>query len=79
MILLNKSVCSQETWRIGMKFGTTVRNMGAAATTECISHCARHAENIGLDSVWVVDHIAIPPDDAEGSDGRWFDPLATLA
>jgi probable F420-dependent oxidoreductase len=62
-----------------MKFGTTVRNMGAAATTKSISHCARHAEDIGLDSVWVVDHIAIPPDDAEGSDGRWFDPLATLA
>lgn len=62
-----------------MKFGTTVRNMGPAATTQCISSCAKHAETIGLDSIWVVDHIAIPPDDAEGSDGRWFDPLATLA
>src|SRR5262249_53785831 len=29
--------------------------------------------------VWVVDHIAIPPDDAEGSGGRYLDPLATLA
>lgn len=62
-----------------MQFGTTVRNMGPAANTECISQCAVHAEQIGLDSVWVVDHIAIPPNDAEGSDGRWFDPLATLA
>lgn len=62
-----------------MKFGTTIRNMGPAATTSCISSCAQHAETIGLDSVWVVDHIAIPPDDAEGSNGRWFDPLATLA
>ena len=62
-----------------MKFGTTVRNMGPAATTECITGCAKHAELIGLDSIWVVDHIAIPPDDAEGSDGRWFDPLACLA
>ena len=62
-----------------MRFGTTVRNMGAAASTDCITHCALHAEEIGLDSVWVVDHIAIPPDDAEGSDGRWFDPLATLS
>ena len=26
-----------------------------------------------------LDHIAIPPDDAEGSDGRYLDPLATLA
>ena len=62
-----------------MKFGTTVRNMGPAATTETITACALHAEKIGLDSLWVVDHIAIPPDDAEGSEGRWFDPLATLA
>ncbi|MEM7469537.1 MAG: LLM class flavin-dependent oxidoreductase, partial [Pseudomonadota bacterium] len=62
-----------------MKFGTTVRNMGPAATTETITACAQHAESIGLDSIWVVDHMAIPPDDAEGSNGRWFDPLATLA
>ena len=62
-----------------MKFGTTVRNMGSAATTDIITACANHAEEIGLDSLWVVDHIAIPPDDAEGSEGRWFDPLATLA
>ena len=62
-----------------MKFGTTIRNMGPAATTSCISSCATHAESIDLDSIWVVDHIAIPPDDAEGSNGRWFDPLATLA
>ncbi|MGH7819032.1 MAG: TIGR03619 family F420-dependent LLM class oxidoreductase, partial [Candidatus Binatia bacterium] len=27
----------------------------------------------------VGDHIAIPPDDAEGSGGRYLDPLATLA
>src|SRR5207245_7134965 len=30
-------------------------------------------------AVGVVDHIAIPPYDAEGSDGRYLDPLATLA
>jgi alkanesulfonate monooxygenase SsuD/methylene tetrahydromethanopterin reductase-like flavin-dependent oxidoreductase (luciferase family) len=34
---------------------------------------------MGFDSVWVVDHIAIPPDDADGSDGRYLDILATLA
>ena len=32
-----------------MKFGSTVRNMGPAATTRCISHCAQYAEKIGLD------------------------------
>jgi len=29
--------------------------------------------------VWVQDHIAIPPDDAEGSEGRYLDPLTALA
>ena len=53
--------------------------MGPVATSSCILHCARHAEAIGLDHIWTVDHVAIPPDDAEGSDGRWLDPLATVA
>jgi len=30
---------------------------------------------VGLDSIWLAEHIAIPPDDAEGSDGRYLDPL----
>ena len=62
-----------------MKIGTAIRNMGPAATSECILHCARHAEAVGLSHIWTVDHIAIPPDDAEGSNGRWLDPLATIA
>jgi len=62
-----------------MHIGTAIRNMGPAATAQCITHCAKQAEAIGLAHVWTVDHVAIPPDDAEGSDGRWLDPLATLA
>jgi probable F420-dependent oxidoreductase len=62
-----------------MKIGTAIRNMGPAATSACIVHCATKAEAIGLEHIWTVDHIAIPPDDAEGSNGRWLDPLATIA
>ncbi len=62
-----------------MKIGTTIRNMGTAATKSCMLHCVQHAEAIGLDHIWVVDHVAIPPDDAEGSNGVWIDPLAALA
>ncbi|MEM7018061.1 MAG: TIGR03619 family F420-dependent LLM class oxidoreductase [Pseudomonadota bacterium] len=62
-----------------MKLGVTVRNMGTESTPEMITECAQAADTIGLDSAWVVDHIAIPPDDAEGSGGRYMDPLATLA
>ena len=62
-----------------MKLGAVVRNMGPESTREMIGDCARAAEQAGLDDVWVVDHVAIPPDDAEGSGGRYLDPLATLA
>jgi probable F420-dependent oxidoreductase len=53
--------------------------MGPQSTRATIEACARGAEAAGLDDIWVVDHIAIPPDDAEGSGGRYLDPLATLA
>ncbi len=62
-----------------MKLGVTVRNMGPQSTGEMVVACARSAEAAALESVWVVDHIAIPPDDSEGSGGRYLDPLATLA
>ena len=62
-----------------MEVGITLRNMGDQSTAATMSTCARHAEAADLESLWVVDHIAIPPDDAEGSNGRYLDPLTSLA
>ncbi len=62
-----------------MKLGVSIRTMGPQSTRDTILGCARAAEAAGLDDLFVVDHIAIPPDDAEGSDGRYLDPLAVLA
>ncbi len=62
-----------------MHLGTTIRNMGDQSTPELMGRCAECAEEAGLESVWVVDHLAIPPDDAEGSGGRYVDPLIALA
>lgn len=62
-----------------MKIGIVLKNSGPASRRELIEPCARFADSAGLDSLWVNDHIAIPPDDAEGSGGRYLDPLATLA
>ena len=62
-----------------MKLGLYLRNMGPQSTRDTIVACARAAEAAGLDDLWVADHVAIPPDDAEGSGGRYLDPLATLA
>ena len=62
-----------------MRFGIALRTMGTAASAEILRASASLAEAEGLDTLWVPDHIAIPPDDAEGSGGRYLDPLATLA
>ena len=62
-----------------MRFGFALRLMGAAANAEVLRASAELAEEAGLDALWVPDHIAIPPDDAEGSGGRYLDPLTSLA
>jgi probable F420-dependent oxidoreductase len=56
-----------------------LRNMGPQSEPGTLFSCARAAEEAGLDDLWVADHVAVPPEDAEGSDGRYLDPLATLA
>jgi probable F420-dependent oxidoreductase len=62
-----------------MRFGFALRTMGSAASAAVLRDAAALAEAAGLDTLWLPDHIAIPPDDAEGSSGRYLDPLATLA
>jgi len=63
-----------------MKIGLVLRNMGPASTPAILAAAGRAVDAIpAIADVWVTDHIAIPPDDAEGSGGRYLDPLATLA
>ena len=62
-----------------MKIGTAIRNMGPAAKRDIILSCAQMAEEASLEHIWAVDHVAIPPDESEGSDGIWLDPLAVLS
>ena len=62
-----------------MHLGVTLRNMGAESTPALMAECAQAAESVGLESIWITDHIAIPPDDAQGSGGRYLDPLIGLS
>ncbi len=62
-----------------MKYAIALRNMGPQSTRETIRACARTAEQLGFDALFVSDHLCIPPDDTEGSGGRYLDVLATLA
>jgi probable F420-dependent oxidoreductase len=63
-----------------VKIGVVLRNMGPASSAETLAAAARAIDaQPAIADLWVTDHIAIPPDDAEGSEGRYLDPLATLA
>ncbi len=62
-----------------MKFGVAIRNMGPQSNRATIRACARIAEQAGFDALFVSDHLCIPPDQTEGSGGRYLDVLVTLA
>ncbi len=62
-----------------MKFAVAIRNMGPQSNRATIRACAQIAEQAGLDALFVSDHLCIPPDQTEGSGGRYLDVLATLA
>ena len=62
-----------------MQLGVVIRAMGPQSTQALVRRCAELAEQAELDELWISDHIAIPPDDAEGSGGRYLDPLTLLA
>src|SRR5260370_23599589 len=62
-----------------MKFGIALRNMGPQSNRTTIRACARIAEQAGFDALFLSDHLCIPPDQTEGSGGRYLDVLATLA
>jgi probable F420-dependent oxidoreductase len=59
--------------------GMGLRNMGDVADRQTLTRCAVAADEAGVDSLWVFDHVAIPPDESEGSGGLYLDSLATLA
>jgi probable F420-dependent oxidoreductase len=62
-----------------VKYGVAIRNMGPQSTRATIRACAAAAESLGYDALFVSDHLCIPPDQTEGSGGRYLDVLTTLA
>jgi probable F420-dependent oxidoreductase len=62
-----------------MHIGLQLPNKGPRASRALIGDCARIADALPVDDLWVFDHVAVPPDNARGSDGFYVEPLATLA
>lgn len=73
-----------------MEIGVHLPEVGPLATREGLSAFARHAEEAGLDSLWVSDHVLVPrkiesryPYSRDGSfplppDMPFLEPVATL-
>jgi hypothetical protein len=50
-----------------VQLGVVLRNMGPASDRDMVLAAARAADATpAVTDLWVADHIAIPPDDAEG-------------
>jgi probable F420-dependent oxidoreductase len=77
-----------------MRFGIALPNYGTLAGPETLVPLVRHAEALGVDSVWVSDHLVAPvgvssvypydrrPDRKPGDMGvieQFYEPLTTLA
>lgn len=62
-----------------MKFGIFVRVAGPQANRELLLQSVQAAEAAGIDDAWIFDHVAIPREESEGSEGYYLDCEATLA
>lgn len=62
-----------------MRLGMFVRVSGREVTRETLLRTAQGAERAGLDDIWVFDHLAIPREESEGSEGYYLESLAALA
>ena len=77
-----------------MRYGVALPNYGELADAETLAHLARRAEVLGIDSIWVSDHLLAPtgvrsiypydrrPDAKPGDMGvieHFYESLTTLA
>jgi probable F420-dependent oxidoreductase len=61
-----------------LKFGVCVPNFGNLASVSAIRAAARAAEEFGLDSVWVTDHLVVPST-MKNPYGTTYELISTLA
>ncbi len=60
-----------------MKFGIHLPQIGEHVTPEMVGSAAREAEELGYDSIWVNDHLAVPAD-APYPPACILEPIITL-
>jgi len=61
-----------------MKYGIHLPHAGEQATPALIRRHAELAEDLGLDDVWVSEHIIVPKDSPYPPSPNFWDPVLTL-
>jgi alkanesulfonate monooxygenase SsuD/methylene tetrahydromethanopterin reductase-like flavin-dependent oxidoreductase (luciferase family) len=61
------------------RFGLLLPHFGKEANPARLIDGARLAEELGLDSLWVRDHLVFHPHGMEGTDRTFIEPFVTLA
>lgn len=61
-----------------MRFGARVPHWGDCSSPEAILAVARRAEELGFDSVWLGDHVAVPVSDTTSARDRFYEILTVL-
>src|ERR1700712_3320598 len=61
-----------------MQLGIHLPHIGRKASPENIRRVAVQAEQLGLDDVWVSEHIIVPKDCAYPPSPNFWDPVLTL-
>ena len=67
-----------------MKLSINLRNWGPYSIRELVREFARAVDESGLDTVWINERLALPPNTSPdmptySTTGRTLDPFATLA
>jgi probable F420-dependent oxidoreductase len=61
-----------------MRLGIHLPHIGRKAGPDSIRRVAMQAEELGLDDVWVSEHIIVPKDAAYPPSANFWDPVLTL-
>jgi alkanesulfonate monooxygenase SsuD/methylene tetrahydromethanopterin reductase-like flavin-dependent oxidoreductase (luciferase family) len=61
------------------RFGLLLPHFGTEASQDLLIEGAQLAERLGLDSLWVRDHLVFHPHGMEGTDRTFIEPFVTLA
>ena len=61
-----------------MRLGLIIRNSGPDALAQ-VREMPQLAEELGFDSVWVSDHLTVPPSFAQRYDAHWLEATVALA